>query len=139
MNDALGMNFLGGEQRKSDRIDGGFVSTLLDRDGFGLPVRKRMPSEIESQLTSEDASRSGAGAVALVDAIFENVLKKIEIGSQLIPDPTSPTKGSFIHSCAAASYRTPDRGAVVRGSGRWQSTMHTWESVDSLSPRAHLA
>jgi hypothetical protein len=45
-----------------------------------LGGEKRKPLfEIEPHLIAEDAARSGAGAVAPVDAMVEDVLEKIEI------------------------------------------------------------
>src|SRR6185503_12942509 len=50
-NDALQMQFLGGEQRKA-------------------------LAQIEAQLAAEHAARAGAGAVAAVDAVVEDVLQE---------------------------------------------------------------
>jgi hypothetical protein len=60
---ALGVNFLGRKKRES--------ASLVGRS-------RRV--EVESELASEHTSGSGAGSVALVDAVLENVLQQFEVG-----------------------------------------------------------
>jgi hypothetical protein len=53
-----------------------------DRPGvqlFGCQQRKALP-QVEAHLVAKSAERTGAGSVALFDAIGEHVIQQIEVG-----------------------------------------------------------
>ena len=65
VNDAFHMELLGRKERESGSL----------------------PREVETQLPSEDAASTRSRSVAFVDAVVENVLKQIQIGSHLEVTP----------------------------------------------------
>ena len=62
-------------QKPQKLVHDRFEMQLLGRD------QRKALREIEAHLPAEDGERSGPRAVALGDAVFEDVAEKIEIGA----------------------------------------------------------